>query len=159
MGVWSCDLEDCARCRAEMGLAGARWRLGGSEDTCADLQGAGRGGLHQGSGDRGRDVDRTAGWVGAVFTGLGDRWGMERASTMSSIASSPGGQVDDTGGGAEPRRIARGLPLPRRTAPSPPSRLPDCPQTLGPAREVQRPGRTCNWTCVPVLSLFNLDLP
>lgn len=86
---------------------------GGAARVSVQITGERRcGGLHQGSGDRGRDMDRTAGCVGAVFTGLGVRRGRDRARTMASIASSPGDQGDDTGGGAEPRRTAQGLPLP-----------------------------------------------
>lgn len=90
-----------------MTLARGKMEAGGAARTPVQITAErGCGGLHQGSGDRGRDMDRTVGWVGAMFTGLGDRWGMERARTMASITSSPGDQVDDTGEGAEPRCTA-----------------------------------------------------
>lgn len=147
----TCLQKDYAICRVEMVLARGKMEARGAATTPVQIPWeSSYGHLQEGSGGGGRDVDGTEGCAGAVFTGLGDRWGREGARIMPSFASSSGDQVGDndrnTGGGAywggvEPCHILQRSPTPQAH-----HRL-VCPTAYSPwflLQEVQGPRRTRN---------------
>lgn len=93
-----CLQKDYARCRAQIGLD--RGRAVGAVKTLVQITWVSDySGLHQGSGEGRRDMDRIEGCTDVVFTGLGEG----RARMLPSAASSSGDQLDedtDVGGGA-----------------------------------------------------------